>query len=128
MHGFSRSWLKWSFLGGRLSWRSVAATSPAAGGRRFFLFFLSSRLDEGLSRSRRFSCAARWSRSKTAPTASSPEAWLEVISRTSCVVRGFLHPSLWTRVLQCVPLRNAPMTSASTTPGSELYYLEKRRM
>ena len=44
------------------------------------------------------------------------------------VVRGFWHPSLWTRVLQCVLLRNALMTSASTTLGSELHYLEKRWM
>ena len=78
-----------SFLGGRLSWCSVAATSPEVGGRRFFLFFLSSRLEEGLSRSCHFSFAVHWSCSKTAPTASSPKVWLVAISRCSCVVRGF---------------------------------------
>ena len=55
-------------------------------------------------------------------------AWLVAISRSSCVVRGFWHPSLWTMVLQCIPLRNALMMSASMMPGSELHYLEKRRM
>jgi hypothetical protein len=56
------------------------------------------------------------------------EVWLVAMSKSSCVVRGFWHPSLWTRVLQCVPLRNVLMMSASTTPGSELHCLEKRQM
>ena len=65
----------------------------------FVLVFLSSQLEEDLSWSCLFAFATCWSRSKTAPTASSPEAWLVAISKSSCVVRGFWHPSLWTRVL-----------------------------
>jgi hypothetical protein len=46
-------------------------------------------------------------RSKIAPTASLPKAWLVVMSRSSLVVLRCLHPSLWTRDSHVVPDRKA---------------------
>ena len=63
-----------------------------------------------------------------APTASSPEAWLVAMSRSSLVIHGPLRPNLWMRDSQVVPDRKAPITSASVTLGSSLHYWEKRRM
>jgi hypothetical protein len=65
---------------------------------------------------------------KIAPTTSSPEAKLVVMSRSSLVVHGPLRPNLWMSSLQVVPTRNAPMTSIAVTLGSSVHCLEKRRM
>jgi hypothetical protein len=56
-----------------------------------------------------------------APTTSSPEAKLVAMSNSSLVVQEPLHPSSWTRSLQVVPARNAPMTSASAAVGSSVH-------
>jgi hypothetical protein len=42
-------------------------------------------------------------RSKITPTASSPEAWLVAMLRSSLVVRGSLRPNLWTKDSHVVP-------------------------
>jgi hypothetical protein len=49
---------------------------------------------------------------KTAPTASSPEACLVAMSRSSFMVFGWSRPKLCTRVRQFVPDQNAEMTLA----------------
>ena len=66
--------------------------------------------------------------SKIAPTASSPKAWLVMMSRSSLVVHGPLCSSLWTKDSLVVLDRKAPMTSASATLGSSLHCREKRWM
>ena len=65
---------------------------------------------------------------KTAPTASSPEAWLVATSSRSRVVWGFRQPSLWIRDSQFVLERKALMMSALTTSGRELHRWENLRM
>ena len=61
---------------------------------------------------------------KTAPTASSPEAWFVAMSSRSRVVRGFRQPSLWIRDSQVISERNVLMMSTSTTSGRELHRWE----
>lgn len=68
----------------------------------------------------------RWS--KITRTASSPDAWLVAMSRSSFVVRMFFHPSLCTRVSLVVPKMKALITSASARLVSLLHCREKRRM
>jgi hypothetical protein len=59
-------------------------------------FFLLERLEVPSSASSSRFALPR-GRSKTIPTASSPEVWLVVMSRSYLVVHGPLHPSLWTK-------------------------------
>ena len=93
----------------------------------YLFFFLLGQLEAPSSASSsRFALPLGWS--KIASTASSPEAWLVAMSRSSLVVCGPLHPSLWTRDSQVVPDRKAPMMSVSATLGSSLHYREKRWM
>ena len=121
-HGPSSIFLKWfgvPSVGFQPPLWSIATTSELL--RHCFLFFLLAERSEVPS-SAASSCLALPSvRSKTAPTASSPEAWLVAMSRSSLVVRGPLRPSLWTRDSQVVPDRKAPITSASATLGSSLH-------
>jgi hypothetical protein len=116
----------WPLVGAFLPFCSAVATSEAPC-RCLFLFFLPERFEVPspvpLSR-----LALPRERSKIAPTASSPEVWLVAMSRSSLVVCGPLHPSLWTRDSQVVPDRNGPKTSSLATSGSSLHCLEKRRM
>jgi hypothetical protein len=89
-----------------------------------FFFFLELRLEPPSSA---FSCRfsfplVSW---KIAPTASSPEAKLVAMSRSSLVVHGPLCPNSWMSSLQVVPARNAPMTSASVTLGNSVHCREK---
>ena len=82
----------WGALGGLLTpLQSVVATSEPS--RRCLLFFLLGRLEaSSLASSSRFALPLGWS--KIAPTASSPEASLAVMSRSSLVVHEPLRPSL----------------------------------
>ena len=69
---------------------AVATSEPS---RRCLFFFLAGRFEAPSSASSsRFALPLR--RSKIAPTASSPEAWLVVMSRSSLVVHRSLRPSL----------------------------------
>ena len=61
---------------------------------------------------------------KTAPIASSLEAWLVVMSSRSWVVRGFRQLSLWIRDSHVVLKRNALIMFASMTSGRELHHFE----
>ena len=106
--------------------RSATATRKVS--RRCFpLFFFFERL-EGPSSVSSSRLALPLERSKITPTASSPEAWMVTMLRSSLVVQGPLHPSLWTRDSQVVLDRKAPMTSASATSGNSLHYLEKHQI
>ena len=109
----------------RLAFLSTVATSEPL---HLLQFFFLLEWSEGPSSASSSCSALPLERLKIAPTASSPEAWLVVMSRSSLVVHGPLHPNLWTRDSQVVPDRKAPMTSASVTLGSSLHYQEKRRM
>ena len=82
-------------MGFRPPLRSAAATSESS--CRCFLFFLLVERLEAPSPvpSSRLALPLEWS--KIAPIASSPEAWLVVMSKSSLVVRGPLRPSLWMR-------------------------------
>jgi hypothetical protein len=55
---------------------------------------------------------------KMAPTASSPEACLVAISRSSFVVLGWSRPSSCTRVWQFMPEQNAKLISTLQIMGS----------
>ena len=79
-------------LGGHLTpLPSAKVTSEPS--RRCLFFILIGQLEVPLpASSSRF--ALPFKRSKIAPTASSPEAWLVAMSRSSLVVRGPLRPSL----------------------------------
>ena len=93
-HGPSSSFSKWSRIpsaGFQPPLRSAMATSEPS--RRCLFFFLLGRLEAALPASlSRF--ALPLERLKIVPTASSPEAWLVVMSRSSLVVCGPLRPSL----------------------------------
>jgi hypothetical protein len=75
--------------------RSVGRCDRVGVGATISLLFLFSNIVEGPS-----SCSTCLAFSmvraslKTAPTASSPEAWFVAMSRSSRVVHGFRHPSL----------------------------------
>ena len=125
------SLLKWSGspCWGCLAVRSAAATSAALSDRRLsFLFFLPLCVEGPSSGSVCLALTLSQPPLKTAPTASSLEAWFVAMSSRSRVVRGFRQPSLWIKDLQVVPERNALMTFASTTSGRELHHLENLRM
>jgi hypothetical protein len=114
------------FSDGRLPpLRSAAATREPPLFLLFFFFFWRFEAPSPASSSR-FTLPLAWS--KIAPTASSLEAWLVAMSRSSLVVRGLFRPSLWTRDSQVVPENNASITSVSATAGNALHSLEKRRM
>ena len=69
---------------------AVAMSEPS---RRYLFFLLMGRLEvPSPASSSRLSLPLR--RSKIAPIASLPEAWLVAMSRSSLVVRGPLRPSL----------------------------------
>jgi hypothetical protein len=88
----------------------------------------------GAALSRRLGSIFRWaalgclSFRKIASTASWPEANLVAMSISSLALVGVLRPSLLTRSLQVVPVRNAPMTSESVMLGSSVRCFENRRM
>jgi hypothetical protein len=65
---------------------------------------------------------------KMAPTASSPEACLVAMSRSSFVVFGWSRPSLCTRDQQFMLDQNIEMTSASQILVSSWHFQEKCRM
>ena len=79
-------------LGGLLTTlRSVVATSEPS--RRYLFFFLLGRLEApSPASSSRFALPLGWS--KITPIASSPEAWLVAMLRSSLVVHRPLRPSL----------------------------------
>ena len=121
------SLLKWlgSPCWGCLAMRSAATTSAELSDRRrSFLFFLPLCVEGPSSGSVRLALTLSWPPLKTAPTASSLEAWLVATSSRSRVVRGFEQLSLWIRDSQFVPKRNVLMTSASTSSGRELHRWE----
>jgi hypothetical protein len=66
--------------------------------------------------------------SKIAPTTSSPEAKLVVISNSSFESAGGLRPNSRTRSWHVVPSRKACTISDCATLGSSVQRLEKRRM
>ena len=78
-------------MGFRPPLRSAAATSESS--RHCFLFFLLVEQLEAPSLAPSSRLALPSERSKIALTASSPEAWLVAMSRSSLVVRGPLRPA-----------------------------------
>ena len=62
---------------------------------------------------------------KIAPTVSSPEEKLVVMSSSWLVLVGVFRPSSCTNSLQVVPVMNAPMMSDSMMLGSSVHCLEK---
>ena len=97
--GIVRAWpfeqlfeVVWGALGGLPTplWSAVAMSEPS---HRCLFFFLAGQLEAPSPvSSSQFTLSLR--RSKIAPTASSPKAWLVVMLRSSLVVCGPLHPSL----------------------------------
>jgi hypothetical protein len=60
-------------------------------------------------------------RLKIIPITSSLEAWLVVMSRSSLVVHGCLHPKLWTGDSKVVPDKKSPITLVLAMLGSPLH-------
>ena len=65
---------------------------------------------------------------KMAPTASSPEAKLVVMSRSVAAERGMFQPNSQTKSRQVVPERKAWTISELLMLGNSVHCLEKRQM